>query len=613
MTTGSPAPRWSALPLLIDRVAPGWTLGLGGGLVVVGLLLVTRPLTSLFLLAIYVGVSAIVSGVVDLASPHRAASGWYRSIAIVWIIGGAAVLIWLGHTLELLPGAIAVLLVLGGLGSLGDARRGRASERVLSLVWGGAQIAFGALALSWPDVTVLVTAVVFGARTTIFGAALMLRSARSLAARMDADGGRAATRASPSRRAILGAAVGRYALAVILVAGAGASWGLHSWIADGAPVVDAFYDPPDDLPRLPGELVRTDEFTGSAPAGAEVRRFLYTTTDAVGRPAVGSALVIAPDDVPARFRPVVVWEHGTTGVARGCAPSLMDAAASRWAIPGVEEAIARGWVVVAPDLPGQGAPGTFPYLIGEGAARASLDAVRAARQVDGIHLNGRVAVWGHSQGGHAALWTSAIAESYAPELDVVGTAALAAVADPLALAAEFTRGAAGPELSVLISWVLVPYADTYPDIDLDDYIAPGSRAIVREMTQRCPSEPGVIVSVLAALGVSEDRPLYPADLTDGVLGRRLAENAATGPWERPILVAWGSDDEVIPPRFQSDLVHRLCEDGERVRWAVYDGYRHLNLLHPPSRFLPLLLNWTDALFTGDERMPLDDCARLGPA
>jgi hypothetical protein len=156
--------------------------------------------------------------------------------------------------------------------------------------------------------------------------------------------------------------------------------------------------------------------------------------------------------------------------------------------------------------------------------------------------------------------------------------------------------------------VLVPYADTYDDVDLTRYIAPGAEAIVREMTQRCPSEPGVIVSVAAALGVSEDRPLYVGDLTAGALGRRLAENTPGGPWEQPILIAWGDADEVIPPRLQQDFVDRLCAQGNQVRSLEYAGYDHLRTLLPGSHFVPVLVDWTDARF-GRADTHVDDCPR----
>lgn len=565
------------------------------------LLIVARPLTSLLALAMYVGVSAIVSGILDFRTTSRAGTRWNRVIGTISILFGVAVLVWPERSLDLLPVALSIVLIIGGLASLGDAlTRGVPSERALTATWGVSQIVFGILAAAWLDLTVLVAATVFGIWLLIFSIIAFVRGARALLA---TGSPRSRTR---SRRAW--AAAGRYALAVILVGVTVAGWWVDDWLDSGAPVVDSFYTPPESVPGEHGKLIRIAPYDGIAPANGEVHRILYTTRDAVGRAAVASALVIVPETAPPGPLPVVAWNHGTTGVARGCAPSLRTDAATKWAIPALEDALDRGWVVVATDYAGQGAPGVFPYLIGKGEARSTLDGILAAQEIDGLVLAPEVVLWGHSQGGHATLWAAEEAETYAPDLDVRGAAVLAPVTDPLALARELRSGDADALLSVLISWVLVPYADTYPDVRIVDYAAPGSRTIVREMAQRCPSEPGVIVSVITALGVSQDRPLYPADLTRGPMGLRLAENAVATQYDVPLLVTWGTEDEVIPPEFPQRFVDEVCAEGGRVRWVVLEGYRHLDILQPPSRFLPTLMRWTAARLT-DGAEPDDDCAR----
>ncbi len=108
---------------------------------------------------------------------------------------------------------------------------------------------------------------------------------------------------------------------------------------------------------------------------------------------------------------MLVWTHGTWGVASRCAPSL---SANFWsATPGLE-AVKRGYVVVAPDYPGLGTAGVHPFLAGVDTARSVLDAVRAARAIPAAGAGDRFAVWGESQGGHAALWTAQSARGYAP-------------------------------------------------------------------------------------------------------------------------------------------------------------------------------------------------------
>ena len=70
----------------------------------------------------------------------------------------------------------------------------------------------------------------------------------------------------------------------------------------------------------------------------------------------------------------------------------------------------------------------------------------------------------------------------------------------------------------------------------------------------------------------------------------------------------GDADEVIPPRLQQQLVDRMCTEGDRVRWVIYQGYGHLQTILPGSRFLPVLVDWTEARLEGLDT-PVDDCSR----
>jgi hypothetical protein len=81
--------------------------------------------------------------------------------------------------------------------------------------------------------------------------------------------------------------------------------------------------------------------------------------------------------------------------------------------------------------------GLIPTLIGEGEARAALDSVRAARQMAELTLDMRTVVWGHSQGGHAALWTGIVGPRYAPDVEIVGVAAVAPAANMPKILAMF--------------------------------------------------------------------------------------------------------------------------------------------------------------------------------
>jgi secretory lipase len=95
-----------------------------------------------------------------------------------------------------------------------------------------------------------------------------------------------------------------------------------------------------------------------------------------------------------------------------------------------------------------------PYLIGESEGRAVLDSVRAARDLPDAGASNRFAVWGHSQAGHASLYTGELAASYAPDLRLVGVAAAAPATYLIELFDADKSSPVGKELTAmaLYSW-----------------------------------------------------------------------------------------------------------------------------------------------------------------
>ena len=57
--------------------------------------------------------------------------------------------------------------------------------------------------------------------------------------------------------------------------------------------------------------------------------------------------------------------------------------------------------------------------MGVSEGRSVLDSVRAAANLPKTGAGPRFVVWGHSQGGHAALFAGQLAKSYAPDLALV--------------------------------------------------------------------------------------------------------------------------------------------------------------------------------------------------
>ena len=499
------------------------------------------------------------------------------------------VLIWAGSTIHALAIVTGISMVLGGLTRIAGAVRGRVDDRVIVGMAGAASVIFGVLALSWQDITVLILGLLVGPSTVIFGLGQLLAAGRVRAGRRPTKNRR--------RRPRWLRAVGAIAAVVLALALVAVSAVIHRSVS----TPDAFYSPPNTIPARPGVLLRSERFTRGIPKDWRAWRILYTTTRDQNVPAVASGLVIASDKLPPGPRPVIAWAHGTTGVARQCAPSLLP---SRWnadIIPGVNQALARGWVIVATDYVGLGTAGPHPYLIGQGEARSVLDSVRAAWQMPQLALQHVTVLWGHSQGGHAVLWAGSLAPTYAPDVHVVGVAALAPASDLRALVEKVRSTLEG---RVLGAYILSAYSDIYPDVSFDHYVRPAARVIVRGAAGRCLDIPEAVPSVVTA--VLSRQPIYAVAPLAGALGRRLAENTPTGSIKVPLLIAQGLNDHLVLPSMQRSYVNRLCHSGQGVEYRVYRGRDHLSLLWPRSRLISYLLTWTSARFA--ERPLRNECS-----
>ena len=197
----------------------------------------------------------------------------------------------------------------------------------------------------------------------------------------------------------------------------------------GSAAVDApapsFYAASPTPAEQPGTLLRTGPL-GVPVAGARALRFLYVSASSGGAARVCGGMLFLPTARPPRGgRPVVAWAHpvlGANGAPSRSATPLADME------PWLDQMMARNWVVVATDYTGVGTRAQ-EWLDGRSEAQDLSDAVLATRQVPGAHLNGRWVAWGHSYGGHAALWAGSLASTIAPGLDLVGVAAAAPVAE----------------------------------------------------------------------------------------------------------------------------------------------------------------------------------------
>ncbi len=325
-----------------------------------------------------------------------------------------------------------------------------------------------------------------------------------------------------------------------------------------------------EISGSPGSLIREEIRTG-APAGATAHRVLYRSTDPDGKPIAVSGIVIVPrGSPPPAGWPIVAWAHPTTGLVSRCAPSLAIFLFQQ--IAGSRALLERGYAIAATDYPGLGTPGPHPYLVGDSEARAVIDSVRVARSFPGLENSSRFAVWGHSQGGQAALFTGMIAKSYAPELQLLGIAAAAPATDLATLMTDDLNTSGGRNLTAMTAW---SWARFY-GAPIDSIIAPAAIPIVDQLAEQC-------IEGMFDIFIREkiSGPLEKVFLTVGNPATiepwrsLLARNTPRAlPSELPVFLAQGTKDDLVRPDVTRAYMGELCHAGSHVKMLMMPRVSH---------------------------------------
>ena len=343
----------------------------------------------------------------------------------------------------------------------------------------------------------------------------------------------------------------------------GALFALAAVGVGAARTQEGFYQPaPGEIAGPPGTIIRTARMP-FAPGYVTAYRVLYRSVGLGGEPIAVSGVVIAPTGAPPPGgRPVVAWAHPTTGVVTRCAPSRAMLLFQQ--IQGLRELIGAGYVVAATDYPGLGGPGVHPYLVGDSEARAVIDNVRAARAIPGIDVSPTFAVWGHSQGGQAALFTGLIAKSYAPELKLVGVAAAAPATELARLMTADLGSAGGRNLTAMTlwSWQRVFGAP------MNKVVQPDAIPAVNRLAEACIES---VYDILVRRRLSKPLAqefLSVANPIEVEPWRRLAaaNTPAPLPPDVPLFLAQGDADQLVEPAVTRDYFTRSCRAGVKAQY-----------------------------------------------
>lgn len=337
---------------------------------------------------------------------------------------------------------------------------------------------------------------------------------------------------------------------------------------------------------LPGELLRTENLNVSLSNGT-AQRILYRSQKADSSPTISSGMIFIPASSASEPRQVVAWAHGTVGMGRECAPSRYTNPLS--AISFVDQMLARGWVVVATDYAGLGTDGIQAYLVGGDESRDVINSVRAAGNLQQAKAGKNYAVWGHSQGGHSALFTGRIASTYAPELNLVGTVASA----PASELPELLN-----ESSDLLNWVigsqvLVSWPANFPGVSTESVTTSVGNKTYKGIANQC-----ITNELFEAIARNEIRQeLFRTNPLNDPAWKSTAE-AETAPYlspNQPLLVAESLSDKIISPNVTALYIQNACKNNSNLQTIWVNNVSHMKL---PSIIAPQTIDWIADRFAG---------------
>lgn len=357
--------------------------------------------------------------------------------------------------------------------------------------------------------------------------------------------------------------------------------------------IEPFYDTNGIASQgTPGELLRQEPLSAQVVGGTS-QRILYRSQRADGSASISSGMIFIPNNSPSTPRPVVAWAHGTIGMGDDCAPSrLSDPTAN---IAWVNTMLQNGWVVVATDYAGLGTAGTEQYLVGKTEAYDVLNSVRAARQITNFQASNQFAVWGHSQGGHSALFTAQQALAYAPDLKLVSTVASAPAAELIPLLNQQYGGSIdwviGPE--ILISW-----PEVYKNLDINSITTPVGLRNYKQIANKCIGAAAIDGMVRNQFG----QRIFSQNPVDVPSWNAVAQ-AQSAPLlspSQPLMVVESLSDTVVLPNTTALYIQKACQANSNLTSLWINNVGHLQI---PQVTSPDVISWLSDRFANKPTSP----------
>jgi pimeloyl-ACP methyl ester carboxylesterase len=356
----------------------------------------------------------------------------------------------------------------------------------------------------------------------------------------------------------------------------------------GALPLTAFYANPQVFEKKkPGTLLRKEAFTGySVLPGMKAVRILYRSIGEGSEPVVTSGVVLLPPGkAPKGGWPIIAWAHGTSGVARSCAPSLMRNV--YYGDLGLPEMLKAGFAVVATDYHGLGTEGPHRYMDKTAQAQDVIYSIPAARAAVPSLARDWVVV-GHSQGG-AAAWGVAELQNNMRDTHYKGAVAVGAAThlEWMRDHPESTTGA-----GFYLAWHAYAVHTRYPQFQVSDMLSPVGLSHYEDVTTK-----GCFKYGIESYHGVEAPEMLKAGWKDNQYVRTFYHEISAGrlPIRGSLLAIAGAADRSVPLAGVKDTIERACGNHLPIRFSVYPGLDHGPVM---GKSMPEQLDWIRARLKG---------------
>jgi hypothetical protein len=357
------------------------------------------------------------------------------------------------------------------------------------------------------------------------------------------------------------------------------------------PDSDPFYAQPSPFPNLPvGTILESKPIlfrpSFGIPMLNQAWRLKYVSRDQHDRPIAAVATVVKPV-LQIGPRKLVSYQYAEDSLGLGCAPSHQ---ATGEIIPNFSFAAqleplqyligvkTMGWTVVIPDHQGPNST----YAAGKIAGQITLDGIRAALNFTPLGLSKTttpIAMWGYSGGGLATAWAATLKTTYAPELNIVGTASGGTPADLRGAVNAFDSGL-GNLFFFLGYSAVIGVNRAYPEMITPILNAKGIAAA--EGTKDSCLGIGGDITKVPFIGHFADYTTVADPLNSPGVLNTLPKINLPQPGKAPdfdILVYHSVFDELIPVEGTDKMVQAWCAAGTPVHyWRTPLGGEHVTFV-----------------------------------